>query len=227
MYWLGNGEGHWGDADGHPLDPPSAAPGRAVTEIADGDRLVAAIVHDAALQDDRAFVDTATSYALMTLENHRLSAQTSSLLRAVRESRARIQAAADDERRRIERDLHDGAQQRLVALRIKLELAAERTSDGHGTAPKAPPRCAGSATTSRRRSRRSARWRAASTRRRSPIAGSSRALRAAALRNPLPTTVLAAGRPAPLARDRERRVLLLPGGAPERGEARGGRDASR
>ena len=73
----------------------------------------------------------ATSYALMTLDNHRLSAQTSSLLREVRESRARIQAAADDERRRIERDLHDGAQQRLVALRIKLELAAERT-DGDG-----------------------------------------------------------------------------------------------
>ena len=126
----GDGEGHWGDADGHRLDPPSPAPGRAVTEVVDGDRLVAAIVHDAALEDDRAFVDTATSYAVMTLDNHRLSAQTSSLLRAVRESRARIQAAADDERRRIERDLHDGAQQRLVALRIKLELAAERTGDG-------------------------------------------------------------------------------------------------
>ena len=77
-------------------------------------------------------MDTATSYALMTLENHRLSAQASSLLREVRESRARIRAAADDERRRIERDLHDGAQQRLIALRIKLELAAERTGDGRG-----------------------------------------------------------------------------------------------
>ena len=75
----------------------------------------------------------------MTLDNHRLSAQASSLLRAVRESRARIQAAADDERRRIERDLHDGAQQRLVALRIKLELAAERTGDGDGERRRARP----------------------------------------------------------------------------------------
>jgi signal transduction histidine kinase len=103
-----------------------------VTEVADDGRLVAAILHDVALRDDRDFIDAATSYSVMTIENHRLSAQTSSLLRAVRDSRSRIQAAADEERRRIERDLHDGAQQRLVALRIKLELAAERTSDGHG-----------------------------------------------------------------------------------------------
>ena len=170
---------------------PSAAQGRAVTEIADEGRLVAAIVHDEALQDDRAFVDTATSYAVMTLENYRLSAQTSSLLRAVRESRSRIQAAADDERRRIERDLHDGAQQRLVALRIKLELAAERTGEG-GTGPRAPPRCAGSATTSRMPWRRSARSRAVSTRRRCER-GLVEGLRAAALRNAIPTTVLAAG----------------------------------
>jgi signal transduction histidine kinase len=63
----------------------------------------------------------------MTRENRLLAAQAPSLLRAARESRARLQAAADEERRRIERDLHDGAQQRLIALRIKLELAAERS----------------------------------------------------------------------------------------------------
>jgi len=132
VYWLGNGAGHWGDAEGHPVAAPSATAGRAVTTVRDGEHVLAAIMHDAALEDDRAFIDAATTYAVMTLENHRLSAQASSLLRVVRESRARIQAAADDERRRIERDLHDGAQQRLVALRIKLELAAERTSDGNG-----------------------------------------------------------------------------------------------
>jgi signal transduction histidine kinase len=57
----------------------------------------------------------------------RLSTRTdvAGALREVLESRARIMAAADDERRRIERDLHDGAQQRLVALRIRIELAAE------------------------------------------------------------------------------------------------------
>ena len=114
VYWLGDGDGHWGDADGHRLDPPSAGPGRAVTKVVDGDRLVAAIVHDSALRDERAFVDAATSYAVMTFDHHRLAAEASSLLRAVRDSRARIQTAADDERRRIERDLHDGAQQRWL-----------------------------------------------------------------------------------------------------------------
>ena len=193
VYWLGNGEGHWGDAHGHPLEPPSAEPGRAVTRIVDGEHPVAAIVHDAALEDDRAFIDTATSYALMTLDNQRLSAQTSSLLRVVRESRARIQAAADDERRRIERDLHDGAQQRLVALRIKLELAAERTSTGHGGGAEeaaALRRLGGDVEEALEEVRSLARGIYPA-----PLAdrGLVEGLRAAALRNPLPTTVLAAG----------------------------------
>jgi signal transduction histidine kinase len=193
VYWLGNGDGHWGDADGHRRDPPAATPGRAVTEIVDGESPVAAIVHDAALADDRAFVDTATSYALMTLDNHRLSAQASSLLRAVRESRSRIQAAADDERRRIERDLHDGAQQRLVALRIKLELAAERTGDGHGNGAEGAAvlrRLGGDVEAALEEVRSLARGIYPA-----PLAdrGLVEGLRAAALRNPLPTTVLAAG----------------------------------
>jgi signal transduction histidine kinase len=70
----------------------------------------------------------------MTFDNHRLTVQTTALLQETSESRARIQAAADDERRRIEADLHDGAQQRLVALRIRVELAAERLADGNGHA---------------------------------------------------------------------------------------------
>jgi len=62
----------------------------------------------------------------MTFDNQQLNTEAVALLGEVKESRARIQATADEERRRIERNLHDGAQQRLVALRIKLELAAER-----------------------------------------------------------------------------------------------------
>jgi hypothetical protein len=95
VYWLGDGDGHWGDADGHRLDPPSAGPGRAVTEVLDGDRVVAAIIHDSALRDERAFVDAATSYAVMTFDHHRLAAEASSLLGAVRDSRARIHTAAE------------------------------------------------------------------------------------------------------------------------------------
>jgi signal transduction histidine kinase len=127
-YWVGDGDGMWVDAAGNAVAPTAPGLGRSATEVSDGDRRVAAIVHDSALRHERAFIDTVSSYVVMTLENHRLSAETAALLREVRESRARIQASADVERQRIERDLHDGAQQRLVALRIKLELAADRVS---------------------------------------------------------------------------------------------------
>jgi signal transduction histidine kinase len=193
MYWLGDGDGHWGDADGHRLDPPSAGPGRAVTKVVDGDRLVAAIVHDSALRDERAFVDAATSYAVMTFDHHRLAAETSSLLHAVRDSRTRIQTAADDERRRIERDLHDGAQQRLIALRIRLELAAEVASKGprSGAAEAAALRRFGDDVEEALRAVRSL----ASGIYPATLAdhGLVAALRAAALENQVPTTVLAAG----------------------------------
>lgn len=112
-------------------EQPHAGPGRASTEIRDGDRVVATVVHDEALRGEEAFIGTATAYAVMALDNQRLAAEAAALLAEVDDARARIRATADDERRRIERDLHDGAQQRLVALRIRLELAAERI-DGPG-----------------------------------------------------------------------------------------------
>jgi signal transduction histidine kinase len=99
--------------------PPAAAgPGRAITAIPQDGPPVAAILHDEALRDETAFKDAATARVLTTLESRRL-------LHEVEESRARIAATADEERRRLERDLHDGAQQRLVALRMRLGLAAE------------------------------------------------------------------------------------------------------
>jgi signal transduction histidine kinase len=193
VYWLGNGDGHWGDADGHRLAPPSVTAGRAVTKVIDGDRLVAAIVHDSALEDERAFVDAATSYAVMTFDHHRLAAEASSLLRAVRDSRARIQTAADDERRRIERDLHDGAQQRLIALRIRLELAAELMGEGRpsGAEEAAALRGFGDDVQEALEAVRSL----AHGIYPATLAdfGLVAALRTAALQNALPTTVLAAG----------------------------------
>ena len=124
-YWLEE-RAEWVDGSGATVAAPRPEPGRWLTEVHDQDRLVAGIIHDEVLRDEHGFVDAATTYAVMTLDNHRLAAEASALLGEVQESRARIQATADDERRRIERDLHDGAQQQLVALRIKLELAAER-----------------------------------------------------------------------------------------------------
>ena len=107
----------------------------------------------------------------------------------MRESRARIQAAADDERRRIERDLHDGAQQRLVALRIQLELAAER-ADGNGVSAELLHELGDEVEDALDEVRSLARgiYPALLADR-----GLVEALRAAALRAPLPTPVLAAG----------------------------------
>lgn len=119
----------WVDGDGEPIPPPRDGPGRCCTAIVADGRPVAAIVHDDALADQRSFVQTVGAYALTWEDNHRLAARVEESLRELRESRARILAAADDERRRIERDLHDGGQQRLVALRVRLELADETMRD--------------------------------------------------------------------------------------------------
>jgi signal transduction histidine kinase len=123
-------EGGWVGADGSPATAPAGS-GRALTEVRENGRPVAAVVHDEALRDERAFVDAATALAVTTLENRRLMDRTAALLREVEDSRARIAAAADEERRRLERDLHDGAQQRLVALRMRLSVAAELLARDH------------------------------------------------------------------------------------------------
>jgi signal transduction histidine kinase len=131
LYWLPDGAGGWLDADGRPVTPPSPGAGRRLTEIREDGQRVAALVHDKALRDERAFIEAGAGFALATLENQRRAARTAALLREVDESRARIAASADAERRRIERDLHDGAQQRLVALRIRIGLAAELLAEDH------------------------------------------------------------------------------------------------
>ena len=117
-------ERQWVDENGWPVEGPPDGPG--VTSVRSGAREVAAIMHDPWLAEDPALLAAASSYALVVLENERLINDLRSSLEELAQSRARVVAAADDERRRIERDLHDGAQQRLVGLRIQLELAAGR-----------------------------------------------------------------------------------------------------
>jgi signal transduction histidine kinase len=131
-FWRGGSGGGWVDADGQRVDLTAMSRHRSVTTIREGDAPIAAMVHDSALDEHPDFVDAAGNYAAMALDNHQLVAQVKSSLREVQDSRARIVASADAERRRIERDLHDGAQQRLVALRIKLELADELLSEDLG-----------------------------------------------------------------------------------------------
>jgi signal transduction histidine kinase len=108
------------DARGHPVAPPAAGAGRSATVVRqDGDPL-AMIVHDAAFDAEPGLVAAAGGAALMMLQNARLEAELKASVADLRASRTRLARAADAGRREIERNLHDGAQQRLVALRMRL-----------------------------------------------------------------------------------------------------------
>ena len=127
VYWLDTRHGYV-DLDGRPVDLP-AGDDRAVTEIErHGDR-VAALVHDPALREEPGTLEAVTAAAGLALENERLFADLRAQLEALRESRARIVEAGDTERRRLERNLHDGAQQRLVSMSLGLGIAAEKVDD--------------------------------------------------------------------------------------------------
>ena len=121
-YWLPDRHA-FVDAAGRPVELPTAGGDRAVTVLRhDGDP-VAALLHDAALEDDPALVRAVAATARMTIENERLQAEVRAQLEEVRASRARIVEFGDAERRRVERNLHDGAQQRLVNLSLALGIA--------------------------------------------------------------------------------------------------------
>jgi signal transduction histidine kinase len=118
------------DPDGRPIELRSD---RASTRLERDGELLAIIEYDPVVdREDPGLVAAAAQVARLALDNERLSAQVRAQLEEVRASRQRIVAAADAERRRVERDLHDGAQQRLVALSMRLELARE-TATGAGT----------------------------------------------------------------------------------------------
>jgi len=130
-FWLPANE-RYVDPAGRPLDPTSDG-ARAVTVLENDERRVAALVHDPALLDEPELLEAVGAAASLTLENARLQAELSAQLTEVRASRARIVEAGDAERRRLERDLHDGAQQRLLGVRLALQLARGRIADGDGS----------------------------------------------------------------------------------------------
>jgi signal transduction histidine kinase len=99
---------------------------RGVTRIDRAGAPVAALLHDPVLAENRALLDGVASAAGITLENERLQAELRAQLLELRASRVRIVEAGDAARRRLERNLHDGAQQRLVALSVALSLVSER-----------------------------------------------------------------------------------------------------
>ena len=117
----------WVDCDGCAVALPTDP--RTVTLIsAAGDAAAAplALVHDAGFSDEPDFLRAAGEIALLQHENERLVERLTRSLEHLTESRARLVEVADRERRRIERDLHDGAQQGLVGVRIRLSLIQER-----------------------------------------------------------------------------------------------------
>ncbi len=114
--------------DGRIMQVPEEHEGRAVT-VLEGDEPAAVIVHDAALLNDPGLVASVGAAVRIALANERLEATVTQQLAELAASRGRIIAAADQARQGIERDIHDGAQQRLLAVRMALRSAAKRLGE--------------------------------------------------------------------------------------------------
>ena len=203
----------WLGGAGSPVTP---SPGRVLTTVEHEGRPAVAVVHDPQLAEDPELVHAAGAVALLARENADLEAGWHDALRELSRSRARIAAAADIERHALERDLHDGAQQQLTAILLKLALVRELLD-------------AGSVATARiaeverdleltlEELRRLAHGIYPAPLAETGVAGALRSRRA-----PLGRDDRSPRRRcrAPSLRDRVRGVLLLPRGGAERGEAR-------
>ena len=128
-YWLTDQE-RYVDASGRAVELPAEGSGQVSADIEHEGRRVAAIVHDASLCEEPELVRAAGAAAALSLENERLDAELRARLEELRASRERLVEAGDAERRRIERDLHDGTQQRLVSLLLNLKLARRGLDPG-------------------------------------------------------------------------------------------------
>jgi signal transduction histidine kinase len=125
-FWLPESE-RYVNAQGVPVDLPGRrSPRRAWTPVEREGRPVAAIVHDASLREERELVNAVAASAALALENERLEVELRAAIAEVRASRARIVQASDAARRRLERNLHDGAQQRLVSMALTLRMARHK-----------------------------------------------------------------------------------------------------
>ncbi len=122
VYWLPE-RAEYVDADGRPTTLPRPGDGRAVTEVRRGGERIAALVHDASVHQEQGLADSLAATLRLAVEHERLRASVEAQLAELRASRARIVAVGDAERRRLERDLHDGAQQALLSLGLALQLA--------------------------------------------------------------------------------------------------------
>ncbi len=120
-YWYG-AESRYVDRDGRPVERPGPDSDRRSTVVERDGQPVALLIHDQALEHNAKLVESACAAAGLALENERLAAELRARLAELQASRARLVEATDTERRRIERDLHDGTQQRLVWIAMSLGL---------------------------------------------------------------------------------------------------------
>ena len=131
-YWLPE-FGSYADPEGRAVTLPAPSENRAVTHIErDGER-VAALLHDPSLQEEPELLGSVAAALSLSLENTQLHVELRARLEELRGSRTRILESAQSERQRLERNLHDGAQQRLVALSLDLGLL-EAQLDGDRSA---------------------------------------------------------------------------------------------
>jgi signal transduction histidine kinase len=118
-YWLPQFRS-WADSDGQPVRLPREEEDRATTLIDRDGEHVAALVHDPSLKQEPELLDSVSAAAAIALENGRLQAELKARLDELEGSRVRVIEASQEERKRLERNLHDGAQQRLIALSLEL-----------------------------------------------------------------------------------------------------------
>jgi signal transduction histidine kinase len=123
-YWLPDHEAYVG-VDGRPAELPAQGSGRVTTVVEHDGARVAVLIHDASLRDEPELVAAACSAAGIAVDNERLHADLRTRLEELRRSRLRVIEAADAERRRLERNLHDGAQQGLATLAVELAMLAD------------------------------------------------------------------------------------------------------
>jgi len=127
-FWLPE-FGVWADVNGKEMRLPGPGSGRSATPIERDSQPVAALIHDPSLDDEPELLDAVSAAAGIALENARLQAELRARLDELQESRARVLSAEQDERRRLERNLHDGAQQRLISLSLDLKRLERRLGD--------------------------------------------------------------------------------------------------
>jgi len=127
-YWLPD-RAEFVDAEGHPLRLPAPGSGRSVTTVKREGQPVAVLVHDPAVLEDPGLLEAVASAAQLAAANARLQAEVRARVEELAASRRRILAVRDEERRRLERRLHDKAEARLGELAVTLRRGQRSTTD--------------------------------------------------------------------------------------------------